>query len=97
MRDLFVAPLVSADNGYAQHFHLRRLNQGQKRLHITAARPRTILIDDDFLTLLRGRGEQEVAGISENDFVTVDIGKAQQFGLSASRWDEDEGKSQAEN
>jgi hypothetical protein len=55
MRDLFVAPLVSADNGYAQHFHLGRLNQGQKRLHVTPAGPRTILIDDDFPRLLRER------------------------------------------
>jgi hypothetical protein len=26
MRDLFVAPLVSADDGYAQHFDMGRLN-----------------------------------------------------------------------
>ena len=53
MRYLFVAPLVSADDGYAQHFHLRRLNQGQQRLHVAAAGPRTILIDDDLPALLR--------------------------------------------
>jgi hypothetical protein len=53
MRDLFVAPLVSADDGYPQHFHLGRLNQGQQRLHIASPRPRTILIDDDFPMLLR--------------------------------------------
>jgi hypothetical protein len=53
MRDLFVAPLVSADDGYAQHFDLGRLHQGQQRLHIAAARPRTVLIDDDFSRLLR--------------------------------------------
>jgi hypothetical protein len=29
------------------------LNQGQQRLHIAAAGPRTILIDDDFAALLR--------------------------------------------
>jgi len=46
--------LVSADHGYAQHFHLRRLNQASKALHITAAGPRTILIDDDPTDVLRG-------------------------------------------
>jgi hypothetical protein len=53
MRYLFIAPLIPADNGYAQNFHLGRLNQGQQRLHIAAAGPRTVLIDDDFPTLLR--------------------------------------------
>ena len=53
MRYLFIAPLIPADDGDAQHFHLGRLNQGQQRLQIAAARPRTVLVDDDFPTLLR--------------------------------------------
>jgi hypothetical protein len=53
VRYLFIAPLIPTDDGYAQHIHLRRLNQGQQGLHIAAARPRTILIDDDLPVLLR--------------------------------------------
>jgi hypothetical protein len=53
MRDLLVAPLVPANDGDAQHFHLGRLNQGQERLHIAAAGSRTVLIDDHFPRMLR--------------------------------------------
>jgi hypothetical protein len=53
VRYLFIAPLIPTDDGYAQHIHLSRLNQGQQGLHIAAARPRTILIDDDLPVLLR--------------------------------------------
>src|ERR1700693_2741587 len=53
MCHLFVAPLVPADHSDPQNFHRGRLNQSQQGLHIAAAGPRTILVDDDFATLLR--------------------------------------------
>ena len=48
MRYFFVAPLVSADHGDAQHFHLRRLDQQRQRLHVAAAGAGTIFVDNDF-------------------------------------------------
>src|SRR5580700_7715821 len=56
VRQFLIAPLVPARYGNAQHFHLRRLNHGQQRLHIAAARPGAVFVDDDFAAWLGPRG-----------------------------------------
>ncbi len=62
VRDFFVAPLVAGNDGDAQDFYLRGLDQGQQGLQIAAAGAGTILIDDDFAAGLGegcGGGNQE--------------------------------------
>ena len=85
---LFVAPLVPADNRNPQYFHYRRLNQGQQRLHIANAGPRTILVDDDLPAL---RGESGPLAISRRKttkhsfrFLITDLGWCVVFSLESS-------------
>jgi hypothetical protein len=55
--DLFVAPLVATDNGNAEDFDLRRLNENKESLKVAAAGTRSILVNDDLAALL-GSGER---------------------------------------
>src|SRR6185369_14330894 len=52
VRHFFVAPLISADHSNSEDFNLWRLNQQRERLHIAAAGPGAVLIDDYLLSLL---------------------------------------------
>ena len=57
VRHFFVAPLVPAHDGDAQHVHLRRLNQHQQRLHVAAAGSGAVFVDDDLAARWAGRRE----------------------------------------
>ncbi len=52
--NFFVAPLIAGDNGDAKNFNLRRLNERGKRLHVAAAGPGAVLVDDDLAASLSG-------------------------------------------
>ena len=52
VRHFFVAPLVAAGHGDAQHFHLWRLDQQSQCLHVAAAGAGTIFVDNDFAARL---------------------------------------------
>ena len=47
MSNLFIAPLIAADDGNAEDFDRWRLQQHEQSLHVAAARTGTIFIDDD--------------------------------------------------
>jgi hypothetical protein len=55
MRDLFIAPLISTDNGDAENLDFGRLEQEDDGLHIAAARPGTVFVDDDLTAACWGR------------------------------------------
>ncbi len=55
VRHFFLAPLISAHHRDAQDLNLRRLDHHRHRLQVTAARARTILIDNDFAARLSER------------------------------------------
>src|ERR1700730_1948157 len=63
VRHLFIAPLVAAHYGGAEHLNLRRLNHHEKRLQVAATGAREILVDNDLAPLWglseRARSEDE--------------------------------------
>ena len=62
VRRFFISPLISADNGDPENFHIGRLNQQQKSLDVAAAGPGTIFVDNDFTAALsrcKGAGQNE--------------------------------------
>src|SRR5579862_3253292 len=56
MRHFFVAPLVAADDGNAEHFCLRRLYQQENRLLVGAAGTARVLVDNHFALRLCRNG-----------------------------------------
>src|SRR5437867_13109900 len=45
--DFRLEPLIASDLGDAQDFRLRRLNEQQRRLQVSAGRSGSVLVDDD--------------------------------------------------
>jgi len=60
--DFLVAPLVAGDDGDAEDLDFGRLEEDEKGLHVAAAGPGAVLVDDDFVAGLgggKGRDEEE--------------------------------------